>query len=549
MRRVLAVCLAIAFAQAGTGGAAPARRAVDDAPRLAVIIAVDGLSWARLSAVRPRLSGGLRRLLDEGTVETECRYEHLNTLTAPGHASLATGAPPRVHGIPSNHWFVPGSDKSGMVDVYAGSQPRSGEAEGSSRTVAGAGRLRVPTLADRLAESNPASKVVSIATKDRSAILLAGRDPHHAVYWYESGKYRTGDAYDRRSGAAAAAAAVVGRFNAEKAGTKLASRFGGTWSRAPKAGPAAVSPASLAALRVPSIGPTFPHALVGKDLSIESSILWTPFIDRLLVDLAVDLLADDTLALGRDDVPDVLALSFSSNDYISHDYGPESEEAVEALRALDETIGRLLDELTRRVGRGHVLVALSADHGFLSLASAKHFSEATIVDGLNEAVNRELSRTQGPPLVYRHDACSLWLDRTALASPGAPDRSRVLAIVDRELTRRYKDVLERTFVVDDEFPVPPGDELAARAWNARVPGRSGDLFVIPRRGVLIGAADGKGTSHGSPWEYDVHVPLIFWGSGMTARSVGTPTTPYDLAPTLARFLHVALPAATGSPLN
>src|ERR1700752_1021336 len=148
MRRVLAALLAIASAPAGAAGAAAARRAVDDAPRLAVIIAVDGLSWARLSAVRPRLSGGLKRMLDEGTIETECRYEHLNTLTAPGNASLSTGAPPRVHGIPSNPWFIPGSDKRGMVDVYAGSQPRPGDPEGADRTIAGAGRLRVPTLAD-----------------------------------------------------------------------------------------------------------------------------------------------------------------------------------------------------------------------------------------------------------------------------------------------------------------------------------------------------------------------------------------------------------------
>jgi predicted AlkP superfamily pyrophosphatase or phosphodiesterase len=511
---------------------------VDETPRLAVIIAVDGLSWERLNAARPWLSDGLKRLLDEGTVETACRYGHLNTLTGPGHASLATGVPPRLHGIPSNHWFVPGAGKAGMVDVYAASQPLPGEAEGSTRTMAGAGRLRVPTLADRVTKKYSASKVVSIATKDRSAILLAGRDPRHAVYWYDSGTYRSSDAFDRGAGAGAAAAAVVGRFNAEKAGAKLAAHLGVTWSRLPKKGPAAVSPERLASLQLPVLGPTFPHALAGKDRSIETSILWTPFIDRLLADLAVDLLADNALALGRDDVPDVLALSFSSNDYISHDYGPESEEASEALRALDVSIGRILDELTRRVGRERLVVALSADHGFLSLASAKRFSEQTILDGLNAAVNTELSRAQGVPLIYRYDACSLWLDSTALALPGAPERSRVLAIVNRELTTRFKNVIERTFVVDDEFPVPPGDELAARAWNARVPGRSGDLFVVPRYGVLIGSADGKGTTHGSPWEYDVHVPLIFWGAGITPRISSTPTTPYDLAPTLARRLHL-----------
>jgi len=290
---------------------------------------------------------------------------------------------------------------------------------------------------------------------------------------------------------------------------------------------------------------------------LASALLWTPLADRLLSDLALDLLADDALALGRDDVPDLLEVSFSANDYVSHFYGPGSVEDLEILRALDVEIGRLLDDLAARFGKGSVVVALSADHGFLPLPEAterhdpkargRRVADVKILNQLNEAVNVELKRAGGAtPLVYRFEGCSLWLDRAALASTDAPSAKRVLAIVWRELATTWKDVVLRTLVVDGAFPDRIADDLMRRAWNARVPGRSGDLFVVPRYGFLVDPYDGKGSSHGTPWEYDTHVPMIVWGGGIAPRTISTPSTPYDLAPTLGSWLGVDLPDATGT---
>jgi hypothetical protein len=195
-------------------------------------------------------------------------------------------------------------------------------------------------------------------------------------------------------------------------------------------------------------------------------------------------------------------------------------------------------------------VALSADHGFLPLpeltkrrdpaAPGGRVSRAKILDQLNAAVNAKFGRTGGAPLVHRVEGCSLWLDRAALSLPGAPEARRVLGIVGRELAVTWKDAVERTVV--------EGGSMHDRdARNAYVPGRSGDLFIVPRYGVLF-SATGLGTSHGTPWEYDTHVPLIFWGAGIKPRMVSSPTTPYDLAPTLAHLLCVRLPDATGTPL-
>jgi len=528
------------------------------------VIVVDGLSWDRLQSWRPWFTSGLKRLLDEGAVQSECRYAHLNTETAPGHASLATGAPPRVHGIPVNQWYAPSPQGATMVTIYAASQPIAGEPENSEKRIMGPGRLRVATLGDRLVARHPAARVVAISTKDRSAILFAGRDRRHAAYWYSAvdGTYVTSAAYDASSPAGAATAAVVARFNASNAGEKLAKRLGTEWSRLPVPDPPPEPgfESGLGKYQNPIAGPDFPHELAKLKSPFALAVERTPLGDRLLSDLALELLADDALALGRDDVPDLLEVSFSANDYMSHYYGPESVEDLEALRVLDVQIGRLLDDLSHRFGKQGVVVALTADHGFFPMPEAterhdpksrgRRVADHKIQKQLNRAVNAELNRADdAPPLVYRFEGCGLWLNHPALAAKGAPSAKRVLDIVRRELVTTWSDVVLRTFAMDDAFRDRAKDELVQWAWNARVPGRSGDLFVVPRYGFLVDPYDGLGSSHGTPWEYDTHVPMIIWGGGVASRTISTPSTPYDLAPTLASWLGVDLPDATGARLN
>jgi hypothetical protein len=499
-------------------------------------------------------------LLDEGAVATECRYGHLNTETGPGHASIATGAPPRVHGIALNQWYVPSADRTRMETVYSASDP---QAVPGAKPVLGAGRLFVPTLGDRLVAHDPRAKVVSISIKDRSAIFLAGSDRRHAAYWYSSkdATFTTSPAYDAASSTGAAAAAVVARFNTEEAGPNVARRYGTIVNRLPVPQPAP-RPGFVGgfdAYQDAIAGHGFPKDLTKAKKPLEAALLWTPLSDRVLADLALDLLSDDALALGRDDVPALLAISFSANDYVSHYYGPESEEGLEVLRGLDVQLGRLLDELTRRFGRDAVVVALSADHGMLPLPEAARredpaspsarVADTAIVSELNAAVDAELELDTGAKPVYRLEGCSLWLDRTLLARPGSPDPSRVMDIVRRELATTWKDAIDRTIPTAPPFPASGGDPVLERAWNALVPGRSGDLLVVSRPGILIDPYGGTGTSHGTPWEYDTHVPLIFWGGGIAARTIIDPSTPYDLAPTVAGWLGVAMPDATGTRMS
>src|SRR5882672_627966 len=159
MRRLLAAVLATAAFASAEAGRTVGRPPAAPPPRLAVVIAVDGLSWDRVQAWRPWFTAGLKRLLDEGAVAAQCRYGHLNTETGPGHASLATGVPPRLHGIPLNQWYVPSPDGTAMTTIYSASQPVPGEPENSAKTIPGPGRLRVPTLGDRLVARDARSKV------------------------------------------------------------------------------------------------------------------------------------------------------------------------------------------------------------------------------------------------------------------------------------------------------------------------------------------------------------------------------------------------------
>src|SRR5262245_10298866 len=197
-------------------------------PRLVVIVSVDGLGWARLEQYRPWFVDGLKRLLDESQVETGCRYRHINTETGPGHSSLSTGAPPRVSGIVANRWFE--QKRDGTIRAVQAAFPDAPGVPGSSQStaIAGPGNLRVPTLGDRLVVERPGARVVSLSAKDRSAILLAGRDRRHSVYWYDldTGVFATSSAYDGD----ASARTVADAFNA---GLRLPTQFGFRWDPLP----------------------------------------------------------------------------------------------------------------------------------------------------------------------------------------------------------------------------------------------------------------------------------------------------------------------------
>lgn len=556
-------------------------------PRLVVIVSVDGLSWARLDGYRTYFSGGLKRLLDEGRVHTQARYRHLNTETGPGHASLGTGAPPRVTGIVANRWFEERAGK--MAAVYCTDQWLADDrsAPKTSVDVPSPFQLQAPSLADAVVDANPGSRVVSLSGKDRGAIFLAGRSRQHAVYWYDraAGRFTTSRWYDSRAKSVERVPPLVRQFNRESGGLASYFRFGAVWRELPAPaaelprGPVS-NPEEFRGYQLPIHGLDFDHDLTTNVDGYFDSIYHSPFVDELLADLAVSVLEDDALALGRRDVPDVLALSFSAQDTVSHQYGSESRENFDTLRRLDRQLARLLEALETPALRGRVVLAFSADHGFQPVPeyerrkpnaekggrlvyandSATQYPNVTFLDRLNRVLAADLCLPAGSRPVKGSDGWNLFYDRPELpkmtvdkacAATGQPE-ALTSAAVDAKLpdavAKLFSEEIEKVLVISKERDWGT-DEAAEFARNALFSPRSGEAMLIPRKNVLMHWDPARGSGHGSHHETETHVPLIFWGAGVGAKAaVSDPAAPYDLAPTLARLVGVALPKATGKAL-
>jgi len=541
----------------------PAKHAPASTPKLAVLIAVDGLSQERLMVYWPWYVSGFKRLLDQGLVETECHYQHLNTETGPGHSSLGTGAPPRVTGIVANKWFETDADGS-LRSIYCTDQP-------GARALAGPGNLRVPTFADRLVESRPGSRVFSIGGKNRASILVAGRNSAHIVYWFDqdTGRFVSSPAY----AVSAAADAIVKDFNRTQVGGMLPARLGLLWRKLPlpPGSERLPKPAGrLADFQVPVLGLGFDHDLSKHPLGYFTGIYTSPLADELVADLALALLNDDGLKIGSGTDPDVLWVTFPAQDTVSHNYGAESEENLDVLRRLDLQVGRFFDVLDRKYRREDVVVALSADHGFTVIPEAekarnKSFNGGRLVAGgramtafvtrLNRLLDDELCLARWDRPIYGSEGWTLYYNRPAFplqtveGTCGPPGRTvnapEVDAVLPKILARDFAEEIEAVLLTSQKTRWSKTDPHVSFALNDFDRERSGEAFLFPRSGVLMHWDPGRGTGHGSHHDYDTHVPLVFWGGDFKPGYSAAETTPYDLAPTLADYFGISLPDGVG----
>lgn len=648
-RRTSALALALLLALP-LGAAEPANQV-----KLAVIVAVDGLSWPTLERYRPWLQGGLRRLLDEGQVETDAHYAHLNTETGPGHASLGTGAPPRVHGIVANRWYepfpaggalrryyctdqadtgrVPGKPalfykevaRDGRIHVFAnlaalerwqasgeigqGAITRTGEGPAGETivfdgedavylyhlrrgrelplplegTIPGPANLRVPTLGDRLVDASPASQVVALSGKDRAAIFLAGRNPKHFAYWFdkETGRFVTSAAYETEGLRTGAMRDAVARFNKASAGTQLVRRLGTIWTPLPLPSDAARLPQperDIERFQSPDLGIGFDHDLALNPEGYFDAVYYSPMQDQLLGDFALAILGDPKLAIGRRGVTDLLAISFSANDTVSHEYGPDSEEHLDALRRVDIQIGRVLsalDAFVKEQGPGSVVLALSADHGFAPIPEVvrrktgiRHGGRITgnesemtsafpsFEERLNLALSAALCLAPGSEPVKGTEGWSIWYDHDVLplrsveGSCGPAGREITAADIDRALPQVMASVfgheIAKVLLVSERARWDRSDRAVQFALEDFDPVRSGDVFLIPRSNAIRVWDIARGSGHGSHHDHDTNVPLIFWGGPFRASVLSRPAAPYDLAPTLGAAVGVKVPDSTGT---
>jgi predicted AlkP superfamily pyrophosphatase or phosphodiesterase len=506
-------------------------------PKLIVLLVVDQMRADYLERYGSQWTAGLKRLVERGASFPLAAYPYLNTVTCPGHATIATGAFPRSHGIALNEWWdrtakrlVACTEDAGSPLVPYGDPIKGGESPWA---------LRLPTLADELRLQLPVTpRIVTVSYKARTAVMLAGRRADASTWFDDEGEWTTSTTY------ATAPVPFVQRFIA---GHPMERQLDAGWTRtlAPEAylfdddAPGERPPAGWSAV--------FPHPLRAAEPWATAAAKFerwdrSPFADEYLGGLAEA--AIDELTLGRHGTTDYLAVSFSALDRVGHRFGPRSHEVQDTLVRLDRTVGRLLDHLDRAVGRDGYVVALSADHGVAPIAEQ---TQAAGLDAarlspqkMGDAVSRALEPALGAgPHVARFVYTDLYF------APGVyerlqarPDLMRT-AIDTLLATEGVWRVYRREDLQDGLSSVDPMKRAAALSY---VEGRSGDLIVVPRP-YFYTTSDA--TTHGTLHQYDTRVPLVLAGPGIKRGEYLTAATPADIAPTLAFLAGVTMAGAEG----
>lgn len=547
LARPLGVAALAVAASLATGWAPPlsaqrggrvSRAARAEAPRLVVLLVVDQMRADYVDRFKQDWTGGLHRLLTQGAYFSNAAYPFLGTYTCAGHATVATGAFPPVHGVFQNAWYdrelgdnIPCTrDAGAKAVVYSGTGREHGPV-----------RLRVPTLADEM-RAQRASKVVSLALKPRSAIMLAGHGGDAVTWLTDAGDgWQTSQTYSTNT-----VRAVRSYLDAHP----LTADYRTIWNRHLPV--ARYTEPDDAIGEDPPTGwdKTFPHPLVGKGNSTDDQYrdLWqrSPWADAYVGRFAAALVK--SLGLGAAGKTDVLAISFSSPDLLIHQFGPHSQEARDQYVRLDQTIGRLLTDLDAQVGRDRYVVALTSDHGVADMpeqAKARGEDAGRVsANDIRALIERTLTEVVGPGrYVARMNSTDVYfhpgvyetlrahpraLDAVARAVGARPGIGRVL---------RSDQIAGQT---------ESSDRLVRAAALSHVPGASGDLLVLTKPGWIYYAT---GTTHGSANPLDQRVPIVLMGPGITPGVYTDAATPADIAPTLASILGVSLPKAQGRPLR
>lgn len=511
-----------------------------ETPKLIVGIVVDQMRYDYLYRYSSKYgSGGFKRLLREGFSCENTHYNYIPTYTAPGHAAVYTGATPATNGIISNEWWDPEWGKH----RYVTTDPRY-------KTVGAPGKvgqhspsvLLSSTVSDELRLFyNFRSKVVGICLKDRGSILPAGHIPNGA-YWFDdaTGNWITSTYYPDSTGLPK----WVEGFNNQRLADKY---MADPWNKRLPNTAYDESYFGWSQYKGAFGGTQFPYDLAALKSAQKNygALRYTPFGNTLTLDFALS--AVENMELGQDSFPDMLCLSFSSTDYCGHLFGVHAEETQDVYLRLDKDIERLLTYLDQKVGKNNVLVFLTADHG--GAETPVHMNALRIPAGvmpestLEQGINKAIGETFGKPgNVYVHEAMSyqVWLDRKALRDSGI-GLSEAQAVVVRYL-RTVPGVYD-AFSKEDLFRLPSDYPFAVALRQGVHPRRSGDVFFM-----LDPAwhADDKyfvktGTTHGSPYPYDTHVPLLWYGWQVPTGRNHKPTHVIDIAPTLSAMLRIMEP--------
>jgi predicted AlkP superfamily pyrophosphatase or phosphodiesterase len=548
---------------ATTTAVAASNTATAAKPRLILQITVDALRSDLPKRYAHVLGdGGFRYLLEHGVDFTNAHYQHANTETIVGHVSLATGSVPAAHGMVGNVWFdreqgrlvyniedaryhllTAGAD----VDEKTEIDPTQRAAKVDGRSPAA---ILSSTFSDELAvHYDGKAKIFAVSVKDRGAVSLAG----HAgkAFWFSksTAEFVTSSYYYQQY------PPWVTAWNARKPAMAYA---GKSWELTHPESNYLFGDKDDREYETdfPGFGRTFPHPYgEAGDKYMTTRLTLSPAGDELTLDFAKTLL--DNEQLGQDEIPDYLAISFSSTDYVGHIFGASSLESEENFARLDRTLAELLAYVDKKVGLQNTLIVLSADHGQpeipghlheLGIENAFYFDPKSL-DKAPAIMELKKQFSIGEELIEAYFHPYIYLNQKIIHEKGL-QQAAVEKAVAVELMKfdGVAAAVSSTALRTQSLPDNMLNRTILRNFHQK---RSGDIYIVYEPNVFISDFDGLtvASTHGSPWRYDTYVPVIFAGAGLHARSVSRAITPYDIAPTLASYLGVKPPsAAIGNPL-
>jgi hypothetical protein len=505
---------------------------VNAKPKLIVGLVIDQMRWDYMYRYKDLYgANGFKRLLSEGMSCENTMIPYTPTYTAPGHTCVYTGSVPAIHGIISNSWFNNKTQKY----VYC-TDDDTAKTIGST-SIAGKmspANMWTTTVTDELRlATNFKSKVIGIALKDRGAILPAGHSAN-AAYWYDGtvGKWITSNHYMNQL------PKWVDQFNDKDLPGQYMSKDWTTLLPIAKYDQSSADDKPYEGTIRGETTVTFPHKLstIKKEDKYES-FRTTPFAMTYTFDFAKAAIESEEL--GKNTVPDFLAVSISSTDYIGHAFGPNSIEAEDTYLRLDKDIADFLTYLDTKLGKGNYLFFLTADHAVAHVPDflKEHKLPGGAVD--DNTIRSELNRVVAEKFKVNNAVIAVANYQVYLNDTARQKEAEIKDLIIATLKKSdsvIADAVDLKQLSTATIPEP----LRSRMTNGYAPSRSGDIQFIFKPGYFDGG--NKGTTHGLWNPYDSHIPLVFYGWNVKPGKLNREVYMTDIAPTIAAMLQIQMPS-------
>ncbi|WP_026812307.1 alkaline phosphatase PafA [Arenibacter certesii] len=512
-------------------------------PKLVVGIVVDQMRYDYLTRFWGHYGeGGFKRMVNDGFNFKNNHFNYAPTYTGPGHASVYTGTTPAIHGVIGNDWYDKYDDKS----VYCASD----DSYSSVGTASSAGemsphRMLSTTMTDQLRlHTQMQGKVIAVAIKDRGAVLPGGHSAN-AAYWFKGGNegnWITSTYYMDEL------PKWVKDFNDKRS----VDTYKRTWSTLKDINTYVESGTdnnNYEGLWKGKTTATFPYDLeaLWDDNDQYSMLASTPFGNNLTTDFALAALENESL--GEDNVTDFLAISYSSPDYVGHKWGVNSKEVQDTYIRLDQDLERLFKSLDKKVGAGEYTVFLTADHAAVHVPAylkdqkipANYIDQADIKSKLNDYLKFTFGSTE---IIKNISNDQIFLDH------------KVVKNLEMDLADLQNEIAQELMLYEGVYKVYTANQMWQNNYTKGISNilqngynqkRSGDIIIVYNPASI--SYSSTGSTHGSPWIYDTHSPLLFFGKGIKKGSTTNRSEIPDIAPTISALLGMAFPSGTtGKPL-